>query len=68
MLLKSFGYTVNEIKTYRSGTNDGQSENCTIWEVKAFKKDARGDRNIDFSEQTFELFIYHLTEQLWKLN
>jgi hypothetical protein len=64
MMLIAFGYGEIKIKRYKSGTNDGQSANVTIWEAKALKKDARGDRKIDFQEGTFELFIYHLSRIL----
>ena len=68
MLITSFGYSKIEIKMYKSGTNDGQSANETIWEVKAFRSDVRGDRYIDFQEATFELFIKNLSKLLWQLN
>lgn len=68
MLVSSFGYTNIEINSCKSGTNGGQSDNVTIWSVKAFKKDARGDRNLDFREGTFELFVKYLSKLLWNLS
>jgi len=60
--VETFGYTNVEVKTYKGSGNN------TIWEIKAFKKDARGDRNVDFQESGFEWFIKNLSQILWRQN
>lgn len=60
MILGSLGFIDIDIKTYMTGTSDGQSKNETVWCVKALKKDARGDIKLDFFEAGFDLFIHNL--------
>lgn len=58
--LETFGYTNVKVKTYKGNYNN------TIWEVKAFRKDASGDRNVDFQQSGFEWFIKYLSQILWR--
>lgn len=57
LLLKTYGFSVKELRAYQNIDNKIEDEKSVIWCVKAMNK--QGNK-IDFEERSFELFIKNL--------